>query len=370
MKKIFCLLAALLLFPTVKAEIKLEDMNWTQRGSDPTHSASAEWKLGPNFNIDTSPLMVPDIIEGVCTWGDQIIVNTQSKSILAFSKGKEVLWRTDLRSKALGIPAVWQKAVYVLTTDGYFTKIDAYTGNKLQEIKFAEEGSADVTISGKFTLISCKDKVVCYDLVANLRKWHLATDDAPQTVAVCGSYVVINHQSKLTCLNLFNGKQLWQIGTTPRAIFSGTPVIGSSTVFISTLDSKLHAYSLISGNELWNSHQVAVTPVTYDSNRIYFPSTDSVICLKADNGAQVWTSKPFTKPVWSQLIKTKSCLIGSSRDTKVVVLNPDNGKIIGNLPIAKQVVVDMAVGNDYIVIPDQTYSVEKSNRLYIMIAKN
>jgi outer membrane protein assembly factor BamB len=363
----------------VLCEPRLEFMNWTQRGYNSSHTASVPWGMGPYFKSDTSPIILDGIIEGVATWGDQIIVSyakekMESKktvtnySVMSVSKGRQILWQTSLNSKPVGVPAVFGKSIIIQTKNGELVKLDAYKGKKLQEVKINPQGSTDVTICGKYAIFGGDNQVTCFDLNSNIRRWHFKAKQPPQPVSVFGSYVVMNHQESLSCVDLFLGRKLWEIDTNQKNLFSGTPVIGNGTVFISTVGGQLKAISLFTGNLLWEKPIYSVASVTFDKNRIYFPTNRGVSCFDARNGKEIWTSATFEKPIWAQILKTEKCLVVSSRDNFVKVLDPANGKELSKITIFKQVDVEMAVGNDFLVIPDNTYSIDKGNRLSVILS--
>lgn len=371
MRKLTLILVIFAFVAPVNAGIKLEDMNWTQRGCTSSHTGSVQWNVGPYFSNSPSPMVLDGVIEGTSTWGDQIIVNMQNNRIASFSKNNQSLWNTVLKSKPIGIPSTANKTIFVQTTDGNIVRIDPYKGKILMETKINPEGSTDVAISGNYAIVGGKTQVVCIDFRSNLRRWHFQTEDIPQPVSIYGSYVVINHQNKLSCLNLFTGKKVWEASTSARAIFTGTPVIGAGIVYISTLDSKLRAFSIFSGLELWSKDTVSVTPITFDDGKVYFPSTNGVYCLKAWNGEQIWKSNPGGKPVmvWSQLAKTNKCLIVPCRDGKVYILDKENGRQLSSVQVSNQIVAEIAVGNDFLVVPDNTYKIGKNNKLWVFVTK-
>ncbi len=371
MRKILLTLVAIVVFsPFANAKLKLEDMNWAMRGANPAHTGSLPWKMGPYFNADTSPINIPDIIEGVSTWGDEILIATQKGKIICMSKGRAMLWNADLKEKPVGVPAICQRAVYVQTVGGKLFKFDAISGVKLLELKVNPEGSTDVTASGKLIIFGGDNQVVCYDTRSNVRKWMFRADKPPQPVAICGAFVFINHQNRLSCLKLFDGKVVWEQKQSDITVFVGAPVVADGMVFISTLDNKLHAYSMFTGKPVWESPTIAVKPVTYDKNKLYVATTAQVVCLDAMNGKRIWASQTFGQPIWSQIAKLENCLLVASKENKIVVLNPENGKQLSSFLISKQVVVDFAVGNDFVVIPDNTYKLDKGNRLCIVTANN
>lgn len=373
------ILTALMAMPAAIAKVGLEDMNWSQRGGNANHTGSVDWKAGPYFQSNT-PLVLEGMIEGISTWGDQIIANmnipatmeTKPKyNVSSFSKDNRYLWKTDIDSKPIGVPAVYNKNIFIFTSEGKLIRLDPYTGKILMNAKMLQDGSTDVTIAGSYILVGGKNQVVCIDSRKNLRKWHMETENIPQPVAVCGSYVVVNHQSALSCLNLFTGKTVWEVSSSAKTLFSGTPVIGSGLVFISTTDSKLKALSLYSGANAWVKDTVSVTPVTYDKGRIYFPSTKFAYCLNAANGNEIWKSMPGNKPilVWAQSVSTESCLVFPCRDGKVYMLDKKNGKQLSSVQVTSQIAVEIAVGNDYLAVPDNTFKNGKSNRLWFFVTK-
>lgn len=371
MRKILLGLVAIVVFsPFATAKLKLEDMNWAMRGANPAHTGSLPWKLGPYFNADTSPISIPDIIEGVSTWGDEILIATQKGKIICMSKYRAVLWNADLKEKPVGVPAICERAVYVQTISGKLFKFDAIKGTKLLELKVNPEGSTDITAFGKYIIFGGDNQVVCYDTRSNVRRWMFKADKPPQPVAICGAFVYINHQNRLSCLRLFDGKVVWEQKQSDITVYVGAPVVAGGMVYIPTLDNKLHAYSMFSGKLVWESPTIAVKPVTFDKNRLYVATTLQIVCLDAMNGKKIWASQSFSQPIWSQVAKLENCILVASKDNKVVVLNPENGKQLSSFMISKQVVVDFAVGNDFVVIPDNTYKLDKGNRLSIVTGKN
>ncbi|MBP7733027.1 MAG: PQQ-like beta-propeller repeat protein [Caldisericia bacterium] len=369
MHKLTLLLVVISFIAPVNAGVKLEDMNWTQRGCNSSHTGSCQWTLGPTLN-GSSPVILDGVIEGVATWGDQIIVNLQNNEIGSYTKNRQYLWTTTLKSKPIGVPAISGKIIFIQTAEGNLVKIDAYKGKILMDNKINADGATDVAISGNFAVFGGKNQVVCMNVKSNLRKWHFQTEDTPQPVSIYGSYVIINHQSKLSCLNLFTGKKVWELSTNAREIFTGTPVIGSGLVFISTLGNKLKAFSVFSGSEIWVKDTVSVTPVTFDNGKIYFPSTDGIYCCNAWNGEQIWKSNPGGTPalVWAQLAKAQNCLVIPCKDGKVYILNTDSGKQISTVQVSHQIAIEIAVGNDYLVVPDNSFKSTKGNGLWVFIS--
>lgn len=372
MRRLISILVVIAFSVPIKAEIRLEDMNWTQRGCTSSHTGSVQWNVGPYFSPNTGPIVLDGVIEGVSTWGDQIIIGLQNNHVASVSKNNQALWNTDLKAKPIGVPAIANKTIFIQTSEGNLVRIDPYTGKILMETPFNSEGTTDVAISGSYAIFGGKNQVMCIDFKSNLRKWHFQTEDVPQPISVYGSFVVINHQSKLSCLNLFTGKKAWEVTASTRGIFTGTPVVGSGLVFISTLDNKLKAFSIFSGSEIWTKNTVSVTPVTFDDGQIYFPSTNGIYCCKSWDGQQIWKTNPGNSPVlvWSQLARTKKCLIVACKDGKVYILNHENGKQLSTVQVSNQIVAEIAVGNDYLAVPDNTYKIGKNNKLYLFISKN
>jgi outer membrane protein assembly factor BamB len=349
MKRIILLLVLIVIpFATVTATANLEA--WPQRGFDSQKRGAVAYQLGFMFE-NGIPLVVKGPVEGIATYGNDIIANLGNKIVICASKDGLSKWGITLEARAYGAPSIFGNNAFLACENGYIKKLDIANGKILWNTKIADSLTTEITIYGRYGFIGIRKGIICIDLANGSFIWRSDTPNQIQTPSASSGFVMANYEDGLVCFLATTGGKVWDKKSSSELI--GCPVIDEDKVYISTTDGFLKCLSLWNGAEIWKAKRdyTAAIP-TIDDDKIYFPGKGKVTCLIKTVGKKVWETKVGDEVIWAQIIKSGNNLIVGGTDQNVYILTSEKGELKTKLPISGSVSMQMALGNGYLVLPD------------------
>ncbi|PQA75779.1 outer membrane protein assembly factor BamB [Rhodoferax sp. TS-BS-61-7] len=206
------------------------------------------------------------LVSGVGSDGQTAAVMSEAGELIAMSSGK-VLWKQRLGALGLTPPLVAGARIFTLTADRTVTAFDAASGQRLWQLQRSSDplvlGQAGVLLAvGDTLVVGVAGRLLGVNPLNGASRWEApvavsrGTNEVERLVdLVAGvsrlqaNVCVRSFQAAVACVNATNGTMVWN---KPAA---GTTGLGGDAeyVFGTEVDSKLIAWSRVSGERLWVS---------------------------------------------------------------------------------------------------------------------
>jgi len=247
----------------------------------------------------------------------QVYAGTLKGDLIAFTTAGKVIWDTPVSGEVIAPPAVSRGIVVVRTSDGRLLGVDAKDGK---------------------------------------RKWvfQRATPSlllrSPAGVIAAGGDVVAGYPNgKLLAFDIEDGKLTWEVTVSlPRgateleriADVAGLPVIDGNSICAAAFQGKVACYDIQSRTMLWARDFSTAHALVTDAKNLYLvDESGAVQALDKKTGASVWKQDKLRyRHITDPVVFDGKVVVGDGFGF-IHVLSPDDGALVGRLPLdGKQVV--------------------------------
>jgi outer membrane protein assembly factor BamB len=243
--------------------------------------------------------------------GDLLIVGTIKGEVVALDPGGKEIWVANVGGEVLAPVVVAGKRAIVRTSDG-----------RIYALSLAD---------GKRQWV--------YQRPAPALLLRSETSVVPTPTNVVAGYP----GGKLIALDLDDGKLTWEVTVSlPRgstelervADVSGLPVIEAGRICAVAFQGKVACFEIQGGATLWAREISSATGLALDGKNAYLSDDqDNVHALDRDSGASRWKQdKLLRRKLTTPVAVDGKVVVGDSLGY-LHVLSPDNGEIIGRLPV-------------------------------------
>ncbi|MGR3590313.1 MAG: outer membrane protein assembly factor BamB family protein [Paracoccaceae bacterium] len=237
-------------------------------------------------------------------------------TVTATSTEGTTLWARDLTPSADrsdqasgGGIALSNGVVYVSTSFGLLSALDAASGELRWQQKLEATGSGTPTVQGDLVyLVSGGETAWAIETATGRVRWQTST--APdQSNVLGGSAPVVTDQ--LAIFAFGNGEvqatfrqgglRVWDAVVSGQRRFSalarvaditGDPVLAGDTLYVGTHSGRMVALNAASGERLWTAQDGAISPVWVAGGSVFAISDrNELIRLDAGDGARIWGVK-------------------------------------------------------------------------------
>jgi outer membrane protein assembly factor BamB len=257
---------------------------------------------------------------GVEVGEGKIVVGTLKGEVIALDASGKPQWTTSVAGEVIAPAAVTKKMVVVRTADGRIFGLNPEDGK---------------------------------------RKWvfqrptpALLLRSEAGVIAIGGDVVAGYPNGKLIALDLEDGKLTWEVTVSqPRgateleriADIAGLPLLDGGNVCASAFQGKLACFEVQSRNMLWARDLSSARALVSDAKNIYVvDDVGAVHALDKKTGASVWTQDKLKYRKLSSPIMLDGKLVVGDGFGFVHVLSPDDGALIGRLPLDGTQVMSLA----------------------------
>lgn len=242
------------------------------------------------------------LVSGVGSDGQTAAVMSEAGELIAMSSGK-VLWKQRLGALGLTPPLVAGARIFTLSADRTVTAFDAASGQRLWQLQRSSDplvlGQAGVLLAvGDTLVVGVAGRLLGVNPLNGASRWEApvavsrGTNEVERLVdLVAGvsrlqaNVCVRSFQAAVACVNATNGTMVWN---KPAA---GTTGLGGDAeyVFGTEADSKLIAWSRVSGERLWVSEALRWrglgTPLTVGQSLVVGDNAGVLHFLSRADGA-------------------------------------------------------------------------------------
>lgn len=248
---------------------------------------------------------------GVEVGDGRIVVGTLKGEVIALDATGKTQWTTALGGEVIAPAAASKKVVVVRTADGRIFGLNAEDGKRIWVFQRPTPA--------------------------------LLLRSEAGVIAVGGDVVAGYPNGKLIALDIDDGKLVWEVTVSqPRgateleriADIAGLPLLDGPNVCASAFQGKLACFEVQSRNMLWARDLSSARGLLSDAKNVYaVDDTGAVHALDKKTGASVWTQDKLKyRKLSSPAILDGKIVVGDGFGF-VHVLSPDDGALIGRLPL-------------------------------------
>jgi outer membrane protein assembly factor BamB len=257
---------------------------------------------------------------GVEVGDGKIVVGTLKGEVIALDASGKTQWTTSVAGEVIAPAAVAKKIVVVRTADGRIFGLNADDGKR--RWVFQRPTPALLLRSGA------------------------------GVIAIGGDVVAGYPNGKLIALDIDDGKLTWEVTVSqPRgateleriADIAGLPLIDGANVCASAFQGKLACFDVQTRNMLWARDLSSARSIVSDDKNLYVvDDVGSVHALDKKTGASVWTQEKLKfRKLTSPAMLDGKVVVGDLMGF-IHVLSPENGALIGRLPLDGTAVISLA----------------------------
>jgi outer membrane protein assembly factor BamB len=281
-----------------------------------------------------------------------------SVTILEEDSGR-VVSRIDTKKRLSGGIEVGEGKIVVGTLKGEVIALDA-SGKTQWTTSVAGEVIAPAAASKKIVVVRTADGRI-FGLSADdgKRKWvfqrptpSLLLRSEAGVIAIGGDVVAGYPNGKLIALDIDDGKLTWEVTVSqPRgateleriADIAGLPLVDGPNVCASAFQGKLACFDVQTRNMVWARDLSSARALVADAKNIYVvDDVGAVHALDKKTGASVWTQDKLKyRKLSSPALLDGKVVVGDGFGF-VHVLSPENGALIGRLPLDGTQVMSLA----------------------------
>jgi outer membrane protein assembly factor BamB len=257
----------------------------------------------------------------------KIVVGTLKGEVIALDTSGKAQWTTSVAGEVIAPAAASKKIVVVRTADGRIFGLSADDGK---------------------------------------RKWvfqrptpALLLRSEAGVIAIGGDVVAGYPNGKLIALDIDDGKLTWEVTVSqPRgateleriADIAGLPLLDGPNVCASAFQGKLACFDVQTRNLLWAKDLSSARALVADAKNIYVvDDVGAVHALDKKSGASVWTQDKLKYRKLSSPAMLDGKVVVGDGFGFVHVLSPENGALIGRLPLDGTRVMSLATAKGALI---------------------
>jgi outer membrane protein assembly factor BamB len=300
---------------------QVNNAEWGQRPNAPrfrTENAalSSRPQLAWSANIGAGDARRQRIVADPVTGQGRIFTLDAGATVTATSSAGGTLWSRDLTPSADrsdqatgGGIALADGVLYVSSTFGLLTALDAATGEIRWQQKLEATGSGTPTVQGDLVyLVSGGDTAWAIETANGRVRWQTSTSPDQANVLGGAAPVVTD---KLAIFAFGNGElqatfrqgglRVWDAIVSGQRRFSalsrvaditGDPVLAGDTLYVGTHSGRMVALNAANGERLWTATDGAISPVWVAGGSVFAISDrNELMRLDARDGTRIWGVK-------------------------------------------------------------------------------
>ncbi|WP_235857864.1 PQQ-like beta-propeller repeat protein [Marimonas lutisalis] len=298
--------------------------NWTQRPGTPATRVSHPAFGGAMQMMWRAPIGQGDsrrkrVTADPVVAGGRIYTLDAEARVTATATNGETVWTADLvpprdapKDASGGGLAYGDGAVFVSSSFGLLTALDAATGQQLWQQKLQATGSGTPTfLNGVVYLVAGDTTAWAIDAKTGRINWQL--DSTPSAHNVMGGPApAVNERVAIFAFGSGEvqaafrggGLRLWdsvisgrRSGITRSRVtdITGDPVIVGNTVYVGSHSGRLIALNAGTGERLWTAEEGPLNPVWVAGGSVFLVSDQNeLVRLNAEDGSRIWGKElPF-----------------------------------------------------------------------------
>ena len=276
--------------------------------------------------------------------------------------------------------------LYVTSGKGKIFAIDAATGKELWNKSVGVPlRAAPKAVGGKIYVISVDNQLFVLDSDKGAVVWNQRGINenagylASISPAATDTIVIVPYSSgEIHALDSSNGQELWtdtllktshNSATAQFSGIGGNPVIKDDTVYVSSSNGYLAAFSLGNGRRLWQQEVSSLNTAWLTDDYIYSLSVDSqLLCLQRNDGRIKWVkslpafeneAKRKNPYFWHGPVLANGNLLVAGEHGQMLLVSPKSGEILNTMDIPS------GVSNSPIIAGGRLYLLTRNAKLHI-----
>ena len=239
-----------------------------------------------------------------------VIVDNDLNAMAFDSATGKLRWSTQLGKVVFAPPLVYQNRAFFKTIDGNLLALDANTGEILWEAFYDQP-----------------------DFVAV---------GSVRPLAFANSVIVGNADGRIIATNVESGFETWQIYLASGG--SGgllnevdpIPVVANDKLFVADASKAVVAYSLQTGNVLWENRRQADRWVAVSDTGVFgFDENDNLFALNVESGEVLWQHASFVHRKLTHITLWHGYVVVTDSQGYLHVLESSSGNIVGRARIGE-----------------------------------
>lgn len=291
--------------------------------------ASLLWQFGTDGAISAKPLVYQNLV----------VVASDDGNVYALDPASGTKrWEASVGGTPLE-PVMADNAIYVAVAEGKVTKIGSngvvqWTTDLTSVSKENVSRVYGIDVSPNTIFLTANNGVYSLEKGGAVRSKLMEFNDSTLTAPVADSdYFIFGAEDELIRMST-TGQVKWRTGVEEGPFWISRPVIDGGAVYIGALDSRMHAFSVTNGLELWDMRAdswVTGTPLVKDGT-VYYGSNDGLTyAVETGNGYLKWTA-PTQLAVISQpeagIMGGGEVVFVGGTDRNIYAMSRESGEIL------------------------------------------
>jgi outer membrane protein assembly factor BamB len=270
---------------------------------------------------------------------EEVVVGSTDGRVTAFSASGTRRWTFQTGGAITANLANQDGRIYVGSSDGSLTALDAATGRLVWSYDTGEElGSTPVASADAILVATRQDTVFCLEAATGRWRWHhrrsnsreftirgVATPRVVEGVAVAGY-----SGGTVVALRIQDGSVKWQHSLPAGEQFAdadGDPQIEAGRVYVASYHGGIAALRLETGTMLWRHPLPEATNLLFHRGQLFVGSAGHMTSLASIDGHLLW--EHATGDVSPHGLELVAGLLVVPTDGPLLFLDPGSGRLLG-----------------------------------------
>ncbi|HVQ01035.1 MAG TPA: PQQ-binding-like beta-propeller repeat protein [Candidatus Thermoplasmatota archaeon] len=269
-----------------------------------------------------------------------------------------LLWNSSVAFSNHSSPLEDNDHVYVSSSNGIFTCLDAHTGHLVWVTPPFNTSTPDTAGISNSQVYITADKLYCLNAVNGKSQWNQTLGGNGRAPTLADNKVFIGAR-QVYCFNAANGSLLWNFSLGNTSLFS-SPAVTDDTVFVGdSSNAQLCCLNASTGALKWNVSlsQYGTTSATLliDGGYVYtYAAPSKLLCFNAMNGSCTWT-KSLGVQILSSLAISAGRLYFGCNNTYVYCVDALTGTVLWGSPTGGSVASSPAVADSKVYVSSDKF---------------
>jgi outer membrane protein assembly factor BamB len=297
-----------------------------------------------------------------------VIAGNSIDGLVAYDrKTAKELWRFNVEGGVEAGVAEQNEFLYFGAGDGFFYKIEKWTGRAVWSFPIRAEGLGQPTIQGnRIYFLAGNNVVYALDTETGKSAWLYNRRD-PANISVRGgsrpsvddSHVYVGFSDgSLVALKKATGTVAWETLVNKNKRFQDIdshPFLDGETIYIAGYDNSLQAINKKNGDRLWQVNLGGYSmPLKKDSSLYYSSTSNKIVALDKDSGQTIWSQD--LRSLGTQPEEFLGLIIVGEYNGSLKLLDMQTGELVKEFHpgrgVHSKVTIDRETGDLYFMSSD------------------
>ncbi|MBK7762782.1 MAG: PQQ-binding-like beta-propeller repeat protein [Bacteroidetes bacterium] len=213
---------------------------------------------------------------------EAVYITTANNNLISYhpSTGNKQ-WEIHMKGNSEGVPALYNKKLYLVTNNGYFYVVDILRGEITLEVNTGKSSSLSVAAANDRIYVS-SDMLYCFDLNGSIQWQYDPTTPCTSSPTVANGKVYLGAGDRIHSVDAGNGSAIWTSPSAGGVDIVSSPKVSNGLVYFGGQDKKVYALNESNGTVKWEyltGDKIKSSPIVYGGMCLIGSEDFGVYCI-------------------------------------------------------------------------------------------